>query len=211
MSTFTLTGFFSLTSGQRVHTELPKPNSSTQGVYYVHYVTSLNTAQTGAISAEIRKYSPPHDIILQNDTIVFVVAKAYVPPGDTTGNMLLEASHIIPVPGNPNSEGYEDLVPDFCFPLIFAQGTVTGEHTETERGDCNISSNGFGLHSWCNEIVDLVVCHRFFLLYIHLTATSLFYSVQMAHGQKDTEMEKCAFSESKRPVNIDRNMLRNKF
>ena len=134
MSTFTLTGFFGLTSGQRVHTELPKPNGSTQGVYYVHYVTSLNTAQTGAISAEIRKYSPPHDIILQNDTIVFVVAKAYVPPGDTTGNMLLEASHIIPVPGNPNSDGYEDLVPDFRFPLIFAQGTVTGEHTETEGG-----------------------------------------------------------------------------
>ena len=78
-------------------------------------------------------------------------------------------------------------------------------------GDCNVSSNSFGLRSWCNEIVDLVVRHHFFLFYINLTATSLFHSVQMAHGQKDTEMEKCAFSESKRPVNIDRNMLRNKF
>jgi hypothetical protein len=134
MSTFTVAGFFGLTAGQRVRTEVPRSNGTSQGVYHIHYVTSVNTSQSGAVPAELRKYSPPHDSVLQDDTIAFVVAKAYVPMGKTTGNVLLEASHIFPVPGDPRSPEYEERVPDFCCPYIFAQGICTGEHTEKDGG-----------------------------------------------------------------------------
>ena len=134
MSTFTTAGFFGLTSGCHICTEVAKTNGSTQGVYYIHYITSVNCSVSGPISAELRKYSPPNDTVLADNTIAFVIAKVYVPPANVPGNILLEAIHIAPVPGDPTSEAYEDSVPDFRFPAIFAHGCVINEHQEEKLG-----------------------------------------------------------------------------
>ena len=55
-----------------------------------------------------------------------------MPPANVPENILLEAIHIVPVPGDPTSEAYEDSVPDFCFPAIFAQGCVINEYQEEQ-------------------------------------------------------------------------------
>lgn len=127
MSAFTISGFFGLASGRRVRTEISKSNGSTQGVYYMTYITSIQCSNSDPVSAELRKYSPPGDSVFQDDTIAYVIAKAFVPPGTVTGNILLEALHIAPVPGDPASFNYVNSVPDFQFPAVFAHGTVCGE------------------------------------------------------------------------------------
>ena len=127
MTTFIISGFFALSSGRRLRTEVPRLNGTSQGIYYVHYDTTVQCSQSGPVSAEIRKYSPPGECVIQDDTIAYVVAKAYVPSSALSGTVLLEAIHIAPEPGNPTSENYEDSVPDFPFPMIFAKGTVCGE------------------------------------------------------------------------------------
>ena len=133
MTTFIISGFFALSSGRRVRTEVPRSNGTSQGVYYVHYDTTVQCSQSGPISAEIRKYSPPGECVIPDDTIAYVVAKAYVPASTQSGLVLLEAIHIAPEPGNPNSEMYQDSVPDFPFPIVFAEGTVC-EEPNTEGG-----------------------------------------------------------------------------
>jgi hypothetical protein len=133
MSSFIMSGFFGLASGRRVRTEISKSNGSTQAAYYMTYVTSIECTNSDPVSAELRKYSPPGDSVLRDDTIAFVIAKAFVPPGTVAGNILLEAIHIAPVPGDPGSPKYENCVPHFQFPAGFVHGTVAGE----SEGDPN--------------------------------------------------------------------------
>lgn len=89
---------------------------------------------SGPISAELRRYSPPNDAVLADDTIAFVIAKVYVPPANVPGSILLEAIHIAPVPSDPTSDTYEDTVPNFHYPAVFAQGTVLNNHQEKQSG-----------------------------------------------------------------------------
>lgn len=69
-----------------------------------------------------------NDVVLQDDTIVFLIAKAFVPSGNDPGNILLEAIRLAPFPGNPKDPSYVKSVPDFFSPAIFAHGTVCGEY-----------------------------------------------------------------------------------
>ena len=57
--------------------------------------------------------------------MAFLVAKAYIPPGNIAGNVLLEAVHVAPLPGDPSEDSYDDHLPDFAHPLVFGLGTVT--------------------------------------------------------------------------------------
>ena len=134
MSTFTTVGGFGLTFGCRIRTEVSKSNGTTQAVYYMYYITSINCAMLGPISAELHRYSPPNDAVLADDTIAFVIAKVYVPPANVPGSILLEAIHIAPVPSDPTSDTYEDTVPNFHYPAVFAQGTVLNNHQEKQSG-----------------------------------------------------------------------------
>ena len=131
MSAFTIMGYFSLRSGRRVRTEV-RNNGTTKILYHMHYVTSVDCSQSGPISAELRKYSPPNDIVLQDDTIALITAKAYIPPGTVPGSILLEVIRMAPVP--VQSPGYMDPESDFRYPTVFAHGTVTGEHDGGQGG-----------------------------------------------------------------------------
>ena len=93
---------------------------------------SLSLAYSGD-SAHHCKYSPPKEPILANDTVAFVVAKLNVPqaagkeskdPEPQTGNVLLEALHVVPIPGDPTVDGYQAHLPDFIRLLIFALSTI---------------------------------------------------------------------------------------
>ena len=57
-------------------------------------------------------------------TLLLVIARAYCPPNDTA---LLDAYHLIPVPGNPTETEYElQCVPDCPHPFVSDTGAVLG-------------------------------------------------------------------------------------
>ena len=89
--------------------------------YHCYYSTSLHTPNGDSYPAEIRVYSPFGNAVLPDDMVVFLVAKAFLPPNDT---VLLEASELVAVPGDPSAEGYENSVPDHTVPFFIGLGTV---------------------------------------------------------------------------------------
>ena len=133
MSSCTIVGFFELTHGIRTCTDIKKADGTTFATWHVYYDTSVICSDSVSLPAELRKYSPPKEPILANDTVAFVVAKLNVPQAagkeskdsdPQTGNVLLEALHIVPIPGDPTVDSYQAHLPDFVRPLIFALGTI---------------------------------------------------------------------------------------
>ena len=133
MSSCTIVGFFELTHGIRTRTDIKKADGTTLATWHVYYDTSVICSDSVSLPAELHKYSPPKEPILANDTVAFVVAKLNIPqaagkeskdPEPQTGNVLLEALHVVPIPGDPTVDGYQAHLPDFIRPLIFALGTI---------------------------------------------------------------------------------------
>lgn len=116
---FTVFGFFGLAGAERVSTT----RSSGKEIWHRVYTTSLQCSSGIHIPAKLRIYSPFNDIVHADNTIAFVVAKAFCPPNETA---LLDAYHIFPVPGNPADEDYESLAPDCPHPFVTGVGTVSG-------------------------------------------------------------------------------------
>ena len=141
MSMFTISGFFALASGCQVCSEVPRSKGTTQAVYYITYAMSLDCSNSDPVSMELRKYSPLGDTIFQDDTITYVVTKGFVPPGHIAANILLNAIHIAPIPGDPSLNKYENSVPEFLHPAIFTHGTVLGDRTGNASSVITFSIN----------------------------------------------------------------------
>ena len=124
MSSFIVVGFLGLTSGRRMRSDSTRPDGTPISVWHVIYDTCLICSHPPSLPAELRKYSPSTDTILPDDTIAFVVAKAYVPSVDVSKTVLLDAMLLIPIPGDPSSPDYDERTPDLYTPLIFGIGTV---------------------------------------------------------------------------------------
>jgi hypothetical protein len=92
MSSFLVVGFFALLSSRQVHTVITKADDSSTSIWHVHYEMVLTCQEPPSLPAELRNYSPVNDTVFQDDTVVFVMAKAYVSPGNVAGNILLEAT-----------------------------------------------------------------------------------------------------------------------
>ena len=119
MSSFTILGFFALASGRRVQTTKPGTHKQT---YHAHYTTTIQCINSLYLPADLRIYSPMNDVLHPDDTIAFVVARIHVP---RSGNILLDAIRIVPCPGDPSHEYYEETVPNFQFPMIYRLGVVS--------------------------------------------------------------------------------------
>ena len=66
------------------------------------------------------------DILHLDNTITFNVTQVHVP---RTGNDLLDVLHIIvPCPGDPSQDSYNDTVPNFQFPMVYGLGIVLTLH-----------------------------------------------------------------------------------
>ncbi|KAJ7200386.1 hypothetical protein GGX14DRAFT_341790, partial [Mycena pura] len=90
--------------GRRVAT---KPPGAMYPVHHVHYVTSLKTASNDSETypaATLRVYSAAGDAPLPDNTVAFVVAKAFAPTGKP---LELDALFISAVPGNANDDDYD--------------------------------------------------------------------------------------------------------
>jgi hypothetical protein len=76
------------------------------------------------IPLDIRIYSPTTDMIKADHTVAFIIGRVAF----STATAQMDAFYLIPVPGDVDSDSYEDNIPDFPYPLLFGLGTVTGLH-----------------------------------------------------------------------------------
>lgn len=129
MSSFIVLGLLGLTGGHREFITKPGRNAREIKVYHIYYTTSLQCLNGDSLPGELRVYSPPGDGILSDNTVAFVAAKSAVVP---RSNVLLEALYVSPAQGDPDSEGYEDALPDMPIPFISALGHVLGPVTSVE-------------------------------------------------------------------------------
>ncbi|EIW85870.1 hypothetical protein CONPUDRAFT_150645 [Coniophora puteana RWD-64-598 SS2] len=118
MSVAIVVGMLGLANGIRCS----ESNGSSQ-TFYCYYDSALHCSQTRSAPAQIRVYSPKRDQVLPNDTVAFVIAKAYFERG---GTILLDTQpqQFFPIPGDPSDEHYLDHVPEFSHPMLFAVGRV---------------------------------------------------------------------------------------
>lgn len=93
------------------------PQPKGRDVFYCIYQTSIQCSSGVATPAELRVYSPPGDDPLAEDTVIFLLAKVYIP---TSGKALLDAICLFPVPGVPSDDKYENSIPDMQFPMVIA-------------------------------------------------------------------------------------------
>jgi hypothetical protein len=100
-SSFSITAFFALKKHDHCCTNIAWPDGTTASTFHVYYQSDLLCGQNSSMPAVICKYSAFKETVFANNTVVFVVAKAHVPPPDCPSPILLEASNITALLGNP--------------------------------------------------------------------------------------------------------------
>jgi hypothetical protein len=70
-------------------------------------------------------------ILHPDNTIAFIVARVHVPH---SGDILLDAIHIVPCPGDPSLDSYDDVVPNSQFPMVYGLGVVSTPHETLPNG-----------------------------------------------------------------------------
>ena len=164
MSLFTIVGFFALTSGRCLQTI--RPGTTTQ-TWHAHYTTTVQCVSPPYVPADLHIYSPMNDILHADNTIAFVVVRVHVPH---SGDILLDAIHIVPCPGDPSLDSYDDTVPDFQFPIVYGLGIVSSPHETLPN-----RSTGFSIaltEYVCNANQQSNVQYVIFALYSHATKSS---------------------------------------
>ncbi|KAI6000454.1 hypothetical protein EDD15DRAFT_2159853 [Pisolithus albus] len=121
MSVTVVYGFFALAGGRRVKSV----KAGSTMVYHCIYETTIQCTSGTVFPASLRVYSPINGVIFPDNTVAFVSAKASVPVNIPAEPVLLEAFHLVPVPGDPSVDGYEDGVPDLPYPVVVGMGSVT--------------------------------------------------------------------------------------
>ncbi|KAI6169805.1 hypothetical protein EDD17DRAFT_1521521 [Pisolithus thermaeus] len=140
MSATIVFGFFALANGERVKTF--RAGSST-ATYHCVYETTIQCTSGVVFPAMLRVYSPFNDVVLSDNTVAFVSAKAAIPANVSGEPVLLEGIYVVPVPGDANTEDYEHHIPDFPHPMIVALGSVSGQ----PKTLCDGTSKAFDITS----------------------------------------------------------------
>lgn len=72
------------------------------------------------------------DGVIADHTVVFVVGKAYLPPSSARKQALLEALYFVPLPGDPSSDAYEFVLPQWTTPFLIRLGRVTSSFAKSD-------------------------------------------------------------------------------
>lgn len=125
MSSFYLFGNFAVAGGSRVFTEKTVSAGSsgdrTVRTPHILYDTTVSLTNSSTIQASLRVYGPPNENPLPPQTVVFAVAKAFAP---ANGTILMDVLTLVPYPGNPDDDSYDDFIPDFPATLAMVTGPV---------------------------------------------------------------------------------------
>ncbi|KAI5980706.1 hypothetical protein EDD15DRAFT_2117040, partial [Pisolithus albus] len=131
MSAIIVFGFFALANGDRVKTFRAGTSTAT---YHCIYETTIQCTSGALFPAMLRVYSPYNDVALPDNTVAFVSAKVCIPASIPSDPVLLEGICVVAVPGDPNSDSYEQGIPDFPYPMVVGLGSVTSPPRTLSNG-----------------------------------------------------------------------------
>ena len=127
MASLYVTGFFALSNGRHITLSVAggdRPKT------FIMYSSTIQCEQDDvAIPADVRLYARPSHAILPDNTIVWMLAKAYLPP---TRSANLDVVFLKSVPGDPDDDDYEEQAPDFPYPVFFGVGQISSTHRVLE-------------------------------------------------------------------------------
>jgi hypothetical protein len=126
LCSFSLTGFFILKSHERCRTTTVRRDGSTGAAFHLFYDTDLLCGKLKSMPATVCIYSPPGDAPLTNDTVAYINTKCHVPASINVGPILLDASELTALAGDPSHADYEKGLPDFKSPSVVGLGFVDG-------------------------------------------------------------------------------------
>ncbi|KAI6002178.1 hypothetical protein F5J12DRAFT_708910, partial [Pisolithus orientalis] len=78
--------------------------------YHCFYNTTVQCMSGVVFPAQLCVYSPFNGMLLTDDLVAYVIVRAYIPLPIPCDPILLEASDLATVPGDPNSEEYETTI-----------------------------------------------------------------------------------------------------
>jgi hypothetical protein len=130
MSSLIFVGVFSLRDGRRSHLAVTKKTGEQSTTWHTHYTSALICREPPELPVELRVFTRNSDNIYADHTVALVIAKGFIPAPDVPGDLLLDAIHVAPFPGNPAGENYDATLPTFMCPLIFGIGNVCGSSTQ---------------------------------------------------------------------------------
>jgi len=114
-SSFLISGIFFLSDGAQ----------STNPAYYTSYLSALDFVDTDEqfINCSVRKYTPPSEPLLEDGTMVFLLAKAALPAGE---NAMLDAIHCTPFQLSwEDIKEYIPAIPTHTASVVGTIGVVT--------------------------------------------------------------------------------------
>ena len=88
---------------------------------HILYDMTISLTDSSTIQASLCVYSPPNDNPLPPQTVMFAIAKVFAP---ANGTILMDVLTLVPYPGNPDDDAYDDTIPDFPAMLAMVTGPV---------------------------------------------------------------------------------------
>ncbi|KAF8449198.1 hypothetical protein L210DRAFT_3388333 [Boletus edulis BED1] len=118
MSSLLVLFFFGVDVGRHISQQKP----ASREIYHCFYSTSFPAASDAEqrYPAEIRIYSPYNNIVLPDNTVVFLVAKGYFALHETMKQQHLSLYLVC----DPADTSYDNNVPDLTTPLIIGLDVV---------------------------------------------------------------------------------------
>ncbi|KAI6122426.1 hypothetical protein EV401DRAFT_2166869, partial [Pisolithus croceorrhizus] len=124
MSATIVFSFFTLANSE--HVKMFRASLS-MATYHCIYKTMIQCTSGVVFPAMLHVYSPFNDVVLSDNTMAFMLAKAAIPANVSGEPVLLKGIYVIPVPSNANTEDYEHHIPNFPHPMIVALGLLSSQ------------------------------------------------------------------------------------
>jgi hypothetical protein len=120
---FTITGFFAVTAGNRDNAR-----------NHACYESAIACTNSPSIPAQLYIFNPASPALYPDNTIVWILGKAYYPPPGDCTPAVINAVECAPLPGDPTSDSYISGMPDFRQPAVTLAGIVSSGPQPVDEG-----------------------------------------------------------------------------
>ncbi|KAH7102874.1 hypothetical protein BKA62DRAFT_769411 [Auriculariales sp. MPI-PUGE-AT-0066] len=115
MSSTSIFGFFVISNATKE--VVARGNGANSHFLCFDTVISSVSRDSVAIPVRVRKWVPPSFKIPSPEAVVLLFGHLCAPPNVSDSNPLfINASKVKVVPGDPNSDNYQDCLPNYCYP-----------------------------------------------------------------------------------------------
>ncbi|KAI6169804.1 hypothetical protein EDD17DRAFT_32883 [Pisolithus thermaeus] len=146
--------FFCVSDGCRVPSLKP---DSTCNSCYTCYNAAIYASAGGSTRAQIVVKGSFSDGVVADHTVVFVVGKAYLPAASAREQALLDALYFVPLPGDPSSDAYEFVLPQWTAPFLVGLGRVASSFARSDgrHSSVSVSCSDF---VWDGKMSSKLIC-----------------------------------------------------